>query len=103
MKAGCITILPQYLKKYTPMFELGFLPLINDHSFRHTASPPPPPPITIGYAMPAFPQEKISHYTTGWVAVAYLGFHFGVGSKYFCKSGVRFARGFGGMFPRENF
>ena len=45
------------------MFEPGFLPLINDHSFRYTP-PPPPPPITIGYAMPAFPQEKISHYTT---------------------------------------
>ena len=39
MQAGCITIPPQYLKKYTPMFEPGFLPLINDHSFRH---PPPP-------------------------------------------------------------
>ena len=32
---------PQYLKKYTPMFEPGFLPLINDHSFRYTPSPPP--------------------------------------------------------------
>ena len=44
MKAGCITIPPQYLKEYTPMFEPGFLPLINDHSYRNTASPPPPPP-----------------------------------------------------------
>ena len=41
MQAGCITISPQYLKKYTPMFEPGFLLLTNDHSFRH---PPPPPP-----------------------------------------------------------
>ena len=65
MQAGCITIPPQYLKKYTPMFEPGFSPLIIDHSFRHT--PPPPPPKTIGYAMPAFPQEKISHYTTACI------------------------------------
>ena len=36
------TIPPQYLKKYTPMYMYNnkdlyfFLPLINDHSFRHT-------------------------------------------------------------------
>ena len=54
MQAGYIAIPPQCLKKYTPMFEPGFLPLINGNSFRH----PPPPP------MSAFPQEKISHYTT---------------------------------------
>ena len=45
------------------MFEHGFLPLINDHSFKD-----PSPSKTIGYvtnnAMLAFPQEKISHYTT---------------------------------------
>ena len=51
------------LKYYTSMFEHGFLPLIKDHSFKD-----PSPSKTIGYvtnnAMLAFPQEKISHYTT---------------------------------------
>ena len=46
-------------QKYTPMFEPGFLPLINNPSLRH-----PPPPDNDRYAMPAFPQERISHYTT---------------------------------------
>ena len=43
-------------------------------------------------------------------AVAYLGFHFGGGSKYFRKSGGMhrvanhaFARGVRGMLPRESF
>ena len=43
-------------------------------------------------------------------SVAYLGFHFGGGSKFFWKSGGicmvlrhALARGFGGMLPRENF
>ena len=47
------------------MFEHGFLPLIHDHSLGH---PPPPPPdsdrVSDYNAMLAFPQEKISHYTT---------------------------------------
>ena len=57
-QAGCITMPSHYFKKYTPMLEHGFLPLINDHLFRH-----PPPP---NNAMLAFPQEKNSHYTTVW-------------------------------------
>ena len=64
-QARCITIPPHYLKNYTPLFEHRFLPLKNDHSFRH----PPPPPgnnrVCDHNAMSAFPQEKISHYTTG--------------------------------------
>ena len=40
------------------MLEHRFLPLINDHLFRH-----PPPP---NNAMLAFPQEKNSHYTTAY-------------------------------------
>ena len=40
-KRDVLQYLPSIPKKYTPMFEHGFLPLINDHSFRHT--PPPPP------------------------------------------------------------
>ena len=39
-KQDVLQYLPSIPKKYTPMFEHGFLPLINDHSFRHT--PPPP-------------------------------------------------------------
>ena len=47
---------PQYLKKYTPMYNKDFfffLPLINGHSFRHT-----PPNNDDDNAMQAFPQEK---------------------------------------------
>ena len=52
------------------MFEHGFLPLINDHSFRHSPPTPHPPPldndrVCDNSAMLAFAQEKISHYTTG--------------------------------------
>ena len=48
-------------------FEHRFLPLKNDHLFRN--HPPPPPPndnhrVCDHNAMPAFPQEQISHYTT---------------------------------------
>ena len=48
------------------MFEHRFLPLKNDDSFRN-----PPPPLKDNHracdhnAMLAFPQEQISHYTTG--------------------------------------
>ena len=53
------------------MFEHRFLPLKNDDSFRN----PPPPPFKDNHracdhnAMPAFPHEQISHYTTGHTPV----------------------------------
>ena len=43
------------------MFEHRFLTLINDHSFRH---PPDNDRVCDHDAKLAFPQEKISHYTT---------------------------------------
>ena len=55
------------LESSSNQIEHRFLPLIKDHSFKH----PPPPSITIAdmvfdhNAMLAFPQEKLSHYTTG--------------------------------------
>ena len=53
------------------MFEhefLVFLPLINDHSFRqHTPLPPDNDRVCDHYAVLAFPQEKISHYTTAYL------------------------------------
>ena len=61
-QAGCITMSPCYLKIYNPMVEHGFLPLINGHSFRHLR--PLPDKVCGHNAMLAFPQEKISHYTT---------------------------------------
>ena len=66
-QAECIP--PYYLQKYTSMFEHGLLPCLpTDYLFMH---PPPPPPhndrIYDHNAMLAFPQEKISHYTTGWL------------------------------------
>ena len=54
----------QLSQNYAPMFEHGFLPLINNHSFGH----PLPTDNDRAYdhrAMLAFPQEKISHYNTG--------------------------------------
>ena len=61
-------------KKITPpLFGPRFLPLKNDHSFRH--HPPPPPPgndsVYDHNAMSAFPQEKNSHYTTVYSAFCY--------------------------------
>ena len=53
------------------MFEHGFLLLVNDHSFMHPHPPPPPPPdndrISHAALMIAFPEEKISHYTTVYI------------------------------------
>ena len=54
-----------YLKTDTPKFEHVFLPVIKEHSISH---PSLPRPDRVGdhNAMPAFPQEKISHYTTAY-------------------------------------
>ena len=50
-----------------PLFGHRFLPSKNDHSFRH--SPPPGNDRVCDHnAMSAFPQEKNSHYTTGYEA-----------------------------------
>ena len=71
------------------MFEHGFLPLIHDHSLRH---PPPPPDndrVSDHNAMLAFPQEKISHYTTAHLTnliIIFLLFNFllDIGAPYPC-------------------
>ena len=59
---------PLSQKLYPPCLTMDFqcfLPLINDHSFRHhTPFPPDNDRVCDHYAVLAFPQEKISHYTT---------------------------------------
>ena len=60
--AGCITIPPQYLKKYTTKFEHGFVSLIKTI---RSGTPPDNDRVSDHIAMLAFPQEKVSHYTTG--------------------------------------
>ena len=52
-------------KKLHPLFGHRFLPLKNDHSFRHPPHPPSNDSVCDHNAMSAFPQEKNSHYTTG--------------------------------------
>ena len=57
----CITITPHYVKNYTPMFEHGFLPLINDYIHSGTRPSPDNHRVCVHNAMLAFLQEKISH------------------------------------------
>ena len=52
-------------KKLHPLFGHRFLPLKNDHSFRHPISND-----SVDHnAMSAFPQEKNSHYTTEYILI----------------------------------
>ena len=62
-QTSCIIIPSHSLKNYTPIFEHGFLPFINDHLFRYH---PPPPLITIGYVtiMPCERSHKRKFPTT---------------------------------------
>ena len=56
------------------MFEIGFLPLINDHIFAHPPSPPTNNDRVCHHnAMPVSPQEKLPHYSTAcWTLAAVL-------------------------------
>ena len=63
MQGGCtFNITPLAKKLHPPLFGHRFLPLKNDHSFRHP--PPGNDSVCDHNAMSAFPQEKNSHYTT---------------------------------------
>ena len=66
-KRDVLQFLP-IISKLSPLFEHGCLPLII-----HSCTPPPPPPdddrMCDHNAMLAFPQEKISYYTTGFKPV----------------------------------